>query len=115
MKDLADRTKAFALDVLKLCATFQNKPAVSIITRQLMRSATSVGANYRAACRGQSRAAFIAKLSIVEEEADECIYWMELLEEITPESGVALGRLKAEANELLAITVASKKTARQNT
>jgi len=114
MNDLADRTKAFALDVLKLCTTLPSTPAISILSRQLMRSATSVGANYRSACRGQSKLAFIAKLSIVEEEADESIYWMELLEEIYPESALSLRRLKAQASGLLAITVASKKTARRN-
>ncbi len=72
-----------------------------------------MGANYRAACRAKSRADFIAKLSIVEEETDECIYWMELTEEIVPERRSQLDPLKAEAHELVAIMVSSKKTARR--
>ena len=114
MKPLEDRTKAFALDVVRLCSTLPAKPEVAVMTRQLMRSATSVGANYRAACRAQSRAAFIAKLSIVEEEADESTYWMELLEAILPERSMALKKLQKEASELVAIIVTSKKTARRN-
>lgn len=80
-----------------------------------MRSASSVGANYRAACRAQSRAAFIAKLSIVEEEADESLFWLELLEELGLGNHNTLQSLKAEADQLVAIVVASKKTSRRNT
>lgn len=113
MNDLVKRTKAFALDVVRLCGNLPRSPTTSLIVRQLIRSATSVGANYRAACRAKSRADFIAKLSIVEEEADECIYWMELIEEIVPEHRSQLERPKVEADELVAIMVSSKKTARR--
>jgi four helix bundle protein len=86
--------------------------AGQIISRQLLRSATSVGANYRAACRAQSRAEFAAKISIVVEEADETLYWLELLKEsglIQPE---CLRELIKEADELVAIAVSSRKTAK---
>jgi four helix bundle protein len=86
--------------------------AGQIISRQLLRSATSVGANYRAACRAQSRAEFAAKLSIVVEEADETLYWLELLKEsgfIQPER---LRELIKEADELVAIATSSRKTAK---
>jgi four helix bundle protein len=83
-----------------------------VISRQLLRSATSIGANYRAACRGKSTADVISKLSIVEEEADESVYWLELLVEsnIVPESQVT--DLLKEANEIVAMIVASIKTLR---
>ncbi len=80
--------------------------------KQLLRSATSVGANYRAACRARSTAEFVAKMGIVEEEADECIYWMEIIGETNLVSKDRLADLVREANELLAITVSSIKTAR---
>lgn len=81
--------------------------------RQLLRSATSVGANYRAACRGKSRADVIAKLGIVEEEADESLYWKELLIETGLVAEARLQSLMQEANEILAMTVASIKTMRR--
>ena len=113
MNDLQDRTKKFALDVIRLCTRLPQKQEYWIIGKQLIRSATSVGANYRSACRAKSKADFIAKLSIVEEEADESIYWLELLEELKVQDP-ELPRLKDEGNQLVAITVASKKTARGN-
>ena len=79
-----------------------------------MRSGTSVGANYRAACRARSPADFIAKLGIVEEECDETSFWLELLEESGIVSASRLSKLKSEADELLAMTVASINTARRN-
>lgn len=78
-----------------------------------MRSATSVGANYRAACRARSRADFVAKLALVEEEADESLYWLELLKELNVPAGEDIVRLMSEAGELVSIVVASKKTARE--
>ncbi len=113
MNALADRTKLFALDAVRFCVSLPQIPETSVIGRQLIRSATPVGANYRAVCRAKSRADFIAKLSIVEEEADECVYWLELLEELVPQHQAALSRLKGEANELVSIVVSSKKTARK--
>jgi four helix bundle protein len=79
-----------------------------------VRSGTSVAANYRAACRGKSTADFIAKLGIVEEEADETLFWLELLEESDLVPATKLTAIKQEADELVAITVASIKTARRN-
>ena len=78
-----------------------------------MRSATSVGANYRAACRARSRADFVAKLALVEEEADESLYWLELLKELNVPASEKIVRLMSEAGELVSIVVASKKTARK--
>jgi four helix bundle protein len=83
-----------------------------IIRTQLVRSATSVGANYRSACRAQSAAHFISKLSIVEEEADEALYWLELLSELGFGADSELNRLVDEADQLVSIIVASKRTAR---
>ncbi|MBI5676423.1 MAG: four helix bundle protein [Nitrospirae bacterium] len=85
----------------------------AILGKQLLRAGTSVGANYRAACRARSTAEFIAKMGIVEEEADESIYWMELLLEAGIPTRDKIGPLKCEAEELLAITVSSIKTARK--
>jgi four helix bundle protein len=104
------RTKHFALTVIRLVEALPRKLPVETIGKQLLRSATSVGANYRAACRGKSTADVISKLAVVEEEADESLYWMELL----MESGIILKEklegLMSEANEILAMTVASIKT-----
>jgi len=82
MNDLKDRTKRFAVEVIRFCSTLPEKREYRNIQSQLTRCGSSVGANYRAACRARSKADFISKLSIVEEEADESIYWLELLEEI---------------------------------
>jgi len=110
---LKARTQDFALRVIRLVDALPNNPVGRNISSQLMRAATSVGANYRAACRGRSTAEFVAKLGIVEEEADESCYWMELIirSELLAESRVR--PLLDEANELVAIIVTSKKTARQ--
>ena len=110
---LKDRTKRFAVDVIKFCNRLENKAAPPVINNQLLRSSTSVAANYRAACRSQSRATFIAKLAIVEEEADESLFWFEVLEELNCKHK-ELTHLKDEANQLAAIIVASRKTAKQN-
>jgi four helix bundle protein len=110
--DLKDRTKRLALDVLRFCSVLPVKPEFRMIANQLMRAGTSVGANYRAACRSKSKADFINKLSIVEEEADECGYWFELLEDLAVPNTPELLRLKSEASQLVAIMVQSKKTAR---
>jgi four helix bundle protein len=112
MNDLKARTKKFALDVIRLCSTFPRGAEFQIITRQLMRSATSVAANYRSACRGKSKADFINKLSIVEEEADESLLWLEMLADLAKSKNDELARLADEASQLVAIAVSSKKTAR---
>ena len=77
--DLLERTRSFAIRALRLCSHLPPGTEVALIKRQLLRAATSVGANYRASRRARSRREFVAKLSIVEEEADECLYWLDLL------------------------------------
>lgn len=114
MTDLKDRTKKFAVEAIRFCSTLPQKQEFWVIGKQLTRAATSVGANYRASQRAQSKKAFIAKLAIVEEEADECLYWMELLQELGLEQQTELRRLKNEADQLAAIMVTSKKSARSN-
>jgi len=111
-EELKDRTKRFGLDVIRLCAGLPRRQECLVIGRQVIRSATSVGANYRSALRARSRAEFVSKLAIAEEEADETLYWLELLQELLPARTEELGRLSREAGELLAIVVASKKTAK---
>src|SRR5437763_4786730 len=102
---LRQRTKAYALRVIKPVDALPNNPTTNVIGKQLLRCATSVGANYRAACRARSPADFIAKMGIVEEEADESLYWMELLIDsgITPQARLA--ELMGEADEIVAIIV----------
>ena len=104
------RTKQFALRNIKLVENLPNTSTANVIGRQLLRSATSVGANYRASCRAKSTADFINKLSIVEEEADESIYWMELLIEGKIIKANLLESLIDEANQILSIIVSSIKT-----
>jgi four helix bundle protein len=112
--DLKKRTNAFALRILKLVDAMPKTTAGRALASQIVRSGTSVAANYRAACRAKSPADFIAKMGIVEEEADETLFWLELLEESELVTGAKLTAIKQEANELIAITVASIKTARRN-
>ena len=110
-----DRTKRFALQVIALVESLGRTKTIDVIGRQLLRCATSVGANYRAACRGKSSADVIFKLSIVEEEADESLYWMELLVEAGIVGADRVAPLRKEADELIAMTVASIKTLRRKT
>jgi four helix bundle protein len=109
-----DRTKQFALRVIQVAQAVDSDHVGRRLGDQLLRSGTSVGANYRAACRARSPAEFRAKLGIVEEECDESAYWMELLVDsgLVPESRLA--DLRSEADEILAIVVASIKTSKQN-
>jgi four helix bundle protein len=107
------RTKQFALRVIRLVDSLPNRLAARVIGTQLLRSATSVGANYRSACRARSPADFCAKMGIVEEEADESAYWMELLIEAEIVRPKLLDALLTEANELVAMAIASIKTARR--
>jgi four helix bundle protein len=102
----------FSARVIQLCASLSQGTEIGVIKRQLIRAATSVGANYRAAGRGKSRRDFISKLSTVEEEADECIYWISLLESMGCK-GTEIDFLKKEADEIVSIIVASKKTAKR--
>jgi len=106
------RTKAFAIRVIRLVDYLPNSRSTHAIASQLVRSGTSVGANYRAACRAKSRADFISKLGNVEEECDESLYWMELLIESHKVKASRLVDLMREANEILALVVASLNTAR---
>ncbi|MDP6439351.1 MAG: four helix bundle protein [Candidatus Brocadiia bacterium] len=110
-EDLKKRTKAFALRVMKLVRALPRNTQGRVIGNQLVRSGTSVGANYRAACRGRSKAEFIAKLGIVEEEAGESAYWMELIIEAGLLKEELVAPLLAEADELVAIIAASRQTA----
>lgn len=112
--DLKQRTKQFGLRVIRLVESLPNTSTAKTIGNQLLRSGLSVGANYRAACRGRSKADFIAKTGISLEEADECLYWMELLQEANIVSTERLKGLTKEADELVAIFAASIKTARAN-
>jgi four helix bundle protein len=112
-REMQVRTQAFALRVIRLVDTLPRSAAGQVIGRQLLRSATSVGANYRAACRAQSRAEFAAKFSVALEEADETLYWLELLQESALIKPERLTGLIKEANELVAISAAARKTAKQ--
>ena len=114
-KDLQLRTKQFGLRVIRLVDSLPRRKTATVIGNQLLRSATSVGANYRAACQGRSRADFISKLGIALEEADESLYWMEMLLEAQLIPKPKILDLMDEANQLVAILTASTKTARANT
>ena len=109
-----NRTKAFAIDVIQFIKSLPRTNSSMIIGKQLFRCATSVGANYRSACRARSRADFIAKMGIVEEECDESMYWMELLIDINEADPKFVGDLIREADEISSMVVASIKTARFN-
>jgi len=112
--DLKERTKNFALKIIHLVEALPQKQTTKILGMLLLRSGTSVGANYRAACRARSVSEFIAKMGIVEEEVDETIYWFELLNENKMSDPKETDPLIKEAQELLAITISSIKTARRN-
>jgi four helix bundle protein len=113
-RDLKERTKKFGLKVIKVVEMLPRGRIADILGRQLLRSGTSVGANYRSACRARSTADFISKMGVVEEEADETIYWMELLIEAGLVRKDDLISLLDEANQILAITISSIKTARKS-
>ena len=113
-EEIKRRTRKFALRVMRLVDSLPKEPSARHIGHQLLRSGTSVGANYRAACRARSAAEFRSKLGVVEEEADESIYWMELLVDGGLVSEDLLSNLVDEANQILAITVASIKTSKKN-
>ncbi len=112
--DLKKRTKLFGLNTITFIDSLPKIRTAEIIGRQLLRSGTSVGANFRSACRARSAAEFISRMGIVEEEVDESIYWMELL----VESGIIelkdADHLIKETDEILAIIISSIKTARRN-
>ena len=112
--EMKSRTKEFALRVVRLVQALPRGQMADILGKQLLRSGTSVGANYRAACRAKSRADFISKMGIVEEEADESMYWMELLIESRLVRHDDVADLLDEADQLVAMTVSSIQTARSN-
>jgi len=113
--EMKKRTKEFALRTIRLVESLPKGKATDVIGKQLLRSGTSVGANYRAACRAKSQADFISKMGTVEEEIDESVYWMELLAEAGSVVSGKLESLIKEADELQAISVSSIKTARKRT
>jgi four helix bundle protein len=110
--ELKKRTKEFALRIVKLVSALPSTTAGRVIGNQLLRSGTSVGANYRAACRAKSKSDFIYKINIVKEEADESAFWLELIIEsgLMPRSKIE--PLLKEADELTAIFVSTNKTAK---
>jgi len=112
--EILNRTKKFAIDCWTFCKKVPKSRAYNAFVNQLIRSSSSVGANYRASQRAKSTADFIHKLKIVEEEVDESVYWLEIFEEVIPEFSNEIDILKKEGKELLAITVASINTARRN-
>jgi four helix bundle protein len=112
--ELKKRTKQFGLRIIRLVEALPKTKTAIAIGNQLVRCGTSVGANYRAACRGRSKADFIAKLGIVEEEADESAYWLEMLVEAKVLRPDSVKGLMAEGDELTAIMATSRKTAKLN-
>lgn len=111
---LKRRTKTFAIRRVRLFKALPTTDDARVIGKQLLRSGTSVAANYRAVCRSRSRAEFIAKVGVVVEEADETVFWLELLSEVGIVGGTRIQDLLKEANQLLAIFAASQRTARAN-
>jgi four helix bundle protein len=113
MQDLKARTKTFALDLIRYSRKLPRGDEFTIIKRQVIRSATSTAANYRASQRTKSKADFISKLGTTEEEADETLFWLECLADLATREHAELKRLLKEADELVAIIVASRKRARE--
>lgn len=112
--ELQERMKQFGLAIMRLAEWFPAGRAAGIIAHQMIRSGTSAGANCRAACRARSRADFVSKMGIVEEELDETLYWLEVSLEAGFLSRQAGGGLIQEGNELLGIVVSSIRTARRS-
>jgi len=112
-EEMKQRTKRFALRVIRVVAALPRSNVTDVIGRQLLRAGTSVGANYRAACSSRSDGDFLARMGIVEEEADEALYWMEMLVETSLVKADRLADLRREGEEILAIVVASLKTVKK--
>lgn len=110
-EELRARTKRFALRIIKLFRALPRADEARILGKQILRSGTSVAANYRAVCRARSKAEFVAKMGLVIEEADETVFWLELLADGGIVERNRLEGLISEANELVAVFVASRKTA----
>jgi four helix bundle protein len=111
--ELKQRTKQFALEVMKLCDALPNTRSANVIANQLLRSGTSVGANYRAACRARSDPDFISKIGITLEESDESVFWLELIRDSGMKREQEVSNLLREGNELISIFVASSNTTRR--
>ncbi len=107
------RAKQFALRIIRLFRALPRVPEAQVMGRQLLRSGTAVAANYRAVCRARSKAEFVAKIGVVVEEADETVFWLEMLVEAGIVRAERMEPLLKEANELLAIFAASQRTARR--
>jgi four helix bundle protein len=112
-RDMCDRTKAFAVRVIKLVAAIPKGRTGDVLGRQLLKSGTSIGANYREATRASSKRHFVTTLEIAAREADETLYWLELLAETDTISPARLQDLTQECDELIAILTATIKTAKQ--
>lgn len=113
-REMIERCKRFAARVIRMVDQLPKSRSADVLGRQIIASASSVGANYRAAQRGRSRAEFLSKLGIVEEEADETIYWLELIAETNLMKPQRLTELQHEADEILSIVVASIRSARRS-
>ena len=111
-EEMKQRTKAFALRCVKLAASFPNSAVGDIIGRQLIKAGTSVASNYRASCAGRSHADFLNKLGIVEEEADESVFWIDFAADAGLTQRTLVNDLIVEGQEILAIVIASQKTAK---
>ena len=112
-EEMKKRTKQFGLRAIRLCEGLPDTPVARVIRNQLLRCGTSVGANYRAACRAKSKADFISKMGTVEEETDESMYWMELIIEAVFMKEELISDLYQEADEILSIIISSIKTAKR--
>ena len=109
VEKLRKRTKKFAVDVIVFCNSLKRSRSASVVEYQLVKCATSVGANYRSACRARSKPEFFSKICIVVEEADETEYWLNIIEEARmSEDQEELTRLKTEANEIIRIMTKAK-------
>ena len=113
-EDIRDRTKKFAIRIVRLFRALPRSVEAQVMGKQLLRCGTSFAANYRAVCRSWSKAEFIARIGVVAEEADESVLWLELLEETQTLSSKRLQDIMREARELTAIFSASQKTSRDN-
>ena len=113
-EELKRRTKQFGLRIIRLYRALPRNSEAQVIGRQVLRSGTSVGANYRAVCRARSSAEFVSKLGVVIEEADESLYWLEMLLDSGTVAENRLAALVKEAEELICIFVAARQTARQS-
>ena len=112
IENLKKRTKKFAVDVIVFCDTLKSSKATPVVTYQLIKAATSVGANYRATCRARSKAEFFSKICIVVEEADESEYWLEVIDETNLSNDkIELQRLLNESNEICKIMTKAKSSA----